>query len=209
MNKACLIILLFNIVFREVDGQISLGFSGGINLPSTRFVKVNASTPSRALFYFVGITPEYHLNSKISILTDIQFSQKGYTVTYNGNGGYYRYRYTYIDLLPQIEYRIQRHISVGLGLNFGFKINEAQNYKNSEWLSTNELDLTKTFDFGLLGSIKGHFRGFNLFMRYNYGLTNISNLMFTDRDGNQISKAAQFNTNIQIGTGYTFNLKKK
>lgn len=207
MKKAYLIILFFTIVFRELDGQISLGLSSGINLPTARFVNFKKIKPSRGIFYFVGITPEYHLNSKISILTDIQFSQKGYLDKENVQSSYYRYRYSYVDFLPQLEYKIHKHIGIGLGFNFGFEIKE-KSRPNETWQSTSEFDLIKTFDFGLVGSIKGHYRGFNLFLRYNYGLANISNLEFMDENGILITKTGQFNNNIQIGTGYTFKLKK-
>ncbi|HZV69208.1 MAG TPA: porin family protein [Saprospiraceae bacterium] len=190
----------------DVFGQFSIGVSGGINYATNRFVDLDLIAPSRTIFYFAGITPEYQLNSKMSILTDIQFSQKGYADTTSLYPQKAKYRFTYLDFLPQVEYRILDHIGIGVGCNLGIKLKEDLKSGDMDWQDPYLVELTKSFDFGLVGSIKGHFKDFSLFIRYNYGLKDISNLVFTDINGNEEIDLNQHNNNIQIGAGYTFAL---
>ncbi len=201
------IFLFCSIFLFDVFGQFSIGVSGGINYATTQFINLDEIAPSRTIFYFAGITPEYKLNSKISILSDIQFSQKGYSDTTSLNPVKAKYRFTYIDFLPQIEYRIQNHIGIGIGCNLGIQINEELKPGDMDWQAP-FMKLTKSFDFGFVSSIKGYFNDFSLFIRYNYGLNNISNLVFTDINGNIESITKQHNNNIQIGAGYNFALGK-
>ena len=62
--------------------------------------------------------------------------------------------------------------------------------------------LVKRFDFGLLGGVRAQFGDLSLFGRYNYGLSDVNNVTFTDQNGMDFGYINVRNTNIQLGLQY-------
>src|SRR5688572_18058157 len=204
MKKAAIIIGFISAFIFKLEGQFSIGVTGGVNLATARFVDSQLPDPEMTVYYFAGIVPGYAINEKISFLTDIQYSQKGYKHDGQVLASYSQYRFSYIDLLPQLEYRVLDNIGLGAGVNVGFKLAEDFKSENSDWVSNDQFEFIKSMDFGIVASIKYYINNFNLLARINYGLNDISDLSFTDINGQTIENVNMKNTTIQLGIGYTF-----
>src|SRR5688572_23806271 len=130
MKKAAILFLLSSAFILKLEGQFSIGLNGGINISKTRFINFESLDSKSVIYYFAGLTPGYQINEKVSLITDVQFSQKGYSDFDAPNQTDSKVRFTYLDIMPQIEYRFHKNISGGAGFNIGFKI--AEDYKTED-----------------------------------------------------------------------------
>ncbi|MEZ4892929.1 MAG: porin family protein [Saprospiraceae bacterium] len=208
MNKA-IITLLLTVWFAESTfGQVNLGFSAGLN-NSTGKVTNFEEIPVKGRFgYFVGIAPNYRISKKWQFQIDFQYSLKGFDIDNQGRFTAKGFRYGYLDMMPEIEYRLVEYLSLGLGVNYGIKLNEQFKIEDEDWSNSGDFEVINPTDFGLTGKLKVNYKNVYGFVRYNIGLTNIANFTFTDREGQNIDDAKQFNRNLQIGIGYTLNFRK-
>ena len=113
----------------------------------------DVSTDSR-IGYFLGIGPSFQLSDNIRILVDVQYSQKGYDLNANSVYAAGAFRISYLDIIPEIEYKIWKVVSLGLGVNYAFKIDEEAKYEDQEWTSINDPGITKSSDLGISGKVK-------------------------------------------------------
>jgi hypothetical protein len=184
-------------------GQMGFGLSSGANLSTAHFANVDGADTRFHTGYFVGLGANYRFNSKFQISADVQYSQKGYGVEYNG--GRTGHRYAYIDLLPEVEYHVLDFLSVGTGISYGFRLSEEWKTAGQDWEKLSEVKyLTKPTDFGLTAKVKANYHDMFCFVRYVHGLVNISDAYYTDDNGDVIGKAKQLSRNVQLGIGYNF-----
>ncbi len=190
--------------------QVSIGISAGLNYSNNKFEEVVYAAPKARTDFFIGISPSFSISEKINLAVTTQYSRKGYQnekdcmlCSFVG----LEYRNSYIDLIPEIEYEILHFLTVGMGFNYGFLINEQSRFENNEWSEIQEF--ISSSDFGLTGKLKVTHNNFFGLIRYNFGLKDILNTSFSDENGDQIFTAKQYNRNLQVGVGYAFNGKKK
>ena len=204
--KATTIFLCF-FLFSTLQGQTNLNFSAGVNLASCQYKQVEINKIKARLDYFIGIAPTYQINDKIQILCNVQYSRKGFkgfdaTLPYTNEA-----KYSYIDVIPEVDYEVFNNLKMGMGINTSFKVSEAIRHNNSEWVNSNSLKTIKSFDFGLTGKIQYSYNNIFVFARYYHGFSNILNTSFTNVNG-ELLGVKQFNRNFQFGVGYTLNLKR-
>jgi len=195
-------------MFQFTNAQISLGVEGGIKLSNIKFEGLEGVDNQPSTNYFVGISPRYSINKKISINLDINYSTKGYQIGTGGNNDVSKFRYTYLILAPQFEYKLFQIFGVGAGLYTGIKIDEEQKTPGNNWNSTKEFDIIKSIDYGIILSIKAYYKNLYIKFAYDYGLQDIMNLNFTDQNGQPI-EIKNYNRSVQIGIGYLFNFRTK
>lgn len=190
--------------------QLSLGICSGLNLPTVKFYNLNFAgvelEEGIRPDFFVGLSPKYEIYKRISVRLDIQYSRKGYKVSNIGSDDS-KFRYEYIDVIPEIDFKLFSFLSFGTGVNTAFLIQESQKFDNT-WYSGDNLETIQVFDFGLVGTIRGEFKNFNVFFRYNHGLSNITNILFTNFEGYPIRNVQQKNKNFQVGIDYEFSFGK-
>ncbi|MCB0688571.1 MAG: outer membrane beta-barrel protein [Saprospiraceae bacterium] len=210
MNKSIIVIaFLFITGFTvSVSGQINLDFSSGINNSNSKFQNFGIIATQPRWGYFFGITPNYQLHEKIKLAIDFQHSVKGFNIDNPNNQTASAYKFSYLDIIPEVEYLVSRNLTFGLGINYGLKLSEQSKFKNSAWMNMNDFTTIKSTDFGLTGTLTIFHHNVFGFARYNLGLKNISDVILTDENGQVSDQAKQLNRNIQIGLGYTLNFKK-
>ena len=187
-------------------GQLSVNLSTGLNYSNVSFENIGISTNGR-FAYFFGVAPSYQISNKMRLQTDVQFSQKGYDDG-NNNTITLSNRYAYLDIIPEIEFYVLECLALGVGVNYGIKINERFKSEESDWGNPFGLDTVSSTDFGLTGKLKVKHKNIFGFVRYNIGLKNISELMFIDSNGQNFEDVEQTNQNLQIGIGYSLNFRK-
>lgn len=189
-------------------GQANLNFSVGINYSDYRFENFQGLTLLPRWGHFFGIAPNYQINQQLRVLVDLQYTVRGYDMSADGAPANTATRYSYLDIIPEVEYNVLPFLALGVGVNYGIKLQEAIKYPNQDWEDTKEFGLVSSTDFGLTGKVKVMDKNIFGFARYTYGVSNIADIMFTDDQGQDLGKAKQFTRNLQIGVGYTLNLRK-
>lgn len=209
MKKQILLIVFSFFIANGIYSQLSLGVSGGVNLSTVKFVDFGDISPELYPQIYFGVTPKYSINSEIAILANLNFSPKGYRILPDYSSEYLKVKYTYLDINPSVEYKLLNNLALGIGMNMGIKLDEANKLGDGEWFNTKEFNLVKPLDFGLTGSIRAYYKNIYLNLVYYYGLSNSSNIEYTDPDGDVLPEQPKiFNRNLQIGIGYFFNLNK-
>lgn len=193
----------------SANGQINIHFSAGANNSNCKFENHAGISLKSNWGYFMGIAPGYQINDKIQFITDFQYSLKGYNSNQGNDFTGPEFRYSYIDIIPEIEYKIWNHVVLGAGINYSIKTEEKIKIGNEDWINTNDIKTIKSSDFGMTGKVKVFYKNIFGFIRYNLGLKNIANVTFTDDNGQDLDQGKQLNRNLQIGIGYNLHFKKK
>jgi len=198
------------VISQTAYGQMSIGISTGLNYSNTKFEKITYVTPKSRTDFFIGVSPSLSLSEKFNVSVTTQYSRKGHQ---NVGGCIYcnsidsEHRNSYIDVIPEIEYKLLDFLTVGMGFNYGFLINEQSKLEAGEWSEVE--DFIQPNDFGLTGKLKVIHKNFFGLIRYNFGLKNILNQYFSNQDGQTLAGIKQYSRNLQFGVGYAFNAKKK
>lgn len=195
-------------IIATTNGQANLNFSAGTNYSNYHFENFQGIKPLPRWGYFVGVAPNYEFGQKFRVLVDLQYSVRGYDMSAEGASANTATRYSYIDIIPEVEYNVLPFLAVGLGVNYGIKLQEAIKYPNADWEDTKEFGLVNSTDFGLTGKVKVTHKNIFGFARYTYGLSNIADIIFTDAQGQEVDNVKQLTRNLQIGVGYILNLRK-
>lgn len=213
MKKNALLFLMGFFMFQTtVYGQFSIGLSNGLNISSekrTGLQEPEYGSVKPDFNYFFGITSKYNISPKVAIKGDIQYSPKGYKINYYESEAVLRAKYSYIDILPGIEYSLNQNFAVGVGINFGILLDYSIKAEKEEWSSLKDLEVIKPVDVGMTGCVKGYFGRIFLMASYNFGLSDISKIIFTDANGVPMENQPKlFNRNFQLSVGYLFSMDK-
>ena len=207
MKNVLIALFLVLGIAESTFGQLSVNFSTGMNISNCKFENFEGITPTSEMGYFFGVAPNYQINDKLRFQVDFQYSLKGYTTAFESDLLPSNFRFTYFDIIPEIEYYFIENFALGLGVNYGIKMNEQFKIRDEDW-SESEYESVNSSDFGLTGKLKVDIKNFFGFVRYNIGLKDIADVTFTDGNGLIIEDAKQLNRNLQIGIGYRLNFKK-
>lgn len=187
--------LVVVVIIKSSVSQISFGVKGGLNLTKTVYNNLpigftSDNEPSWTSGLHIGVYGQVKLSENLSIIPELQFSQRGYKVTYavtkiNSSVGI-----SYLELPILLSYRIKP-----IGIDFGPNI--------SYRLSSTLTDAYKDFDFGVEGGIRAYLTE-KIFItaRYYYGITEISEIIFFDFSGRTVGTVTEHNRAIQFGIGY-------
>ena len=205
MHKIFFLFLFALGLAHGASGQFSAGLIGGINFSNVDFGNIDVSSLFESKVktsFFLGVVTKYQLNEKLTVISDIQISQKGYRVENISVSNDSKFRNVYLDILPEISYQVHDNIGIGIGMNIGVELSEGQKLGSANWMSTKAVDFFNSPDFGVFGTIRFSRNELFLLVRYNLGLSNIANFSYTDVNGNLIGDGKQINRNFQIGMGY-------
>jgi hypothetical protein len=206
-NRFLLVASWMFFAFASSNAQVGISVASGVNISNCKFSTVDGLSPNPRMDYFLSLAPSYQLDDKLRFLVDLQYSRKGYVRDYIFSSIDTELRFSYFDVIPEIEFKVYPFLSIGFGLNYAVVVNEDQKTEPGNWISTKKLETIKQSDFGINGKIKGEYNNVFCFIRCNYGLKNITNIEYTDDVGRTIN-VSQYNLNLQIGLGYTFNFKQ-
>ena len=209
MKRITVIVIFLSFVMSESTlGQVNLDLAAGINLSKTEFKNFEGTSPESRLGYFIEIAPNYQLNEKVSLLMNFQYSEKGYKTRNTTNQDLLKFKHSYIDFMPEVEYNVLDYLAFGFGMYYGIKLNEQFKFEDGEWTDVGDVEFISSTDFGLTGKVKVNYKNIFWYVRYSLGLNDISNVVFTDVNGQSIDDAKQLNRNLQIGMGYSLDLSK-
>lgn len=166
--------------------------------------------------FFAGANVQWAFSKHWAVKGDAQFSQRGYyyntlgtLIIVNNQYAAYRgridYKLSYIDIIPQIEFRPIRHIGIAAGTFMSWQVGESVRYGDViEWTNTNVTDLYHDVDLGFCGKLSGYFGPVSIFINYLHGLADISNIVLTDEQGQTLGQLGAKSQTIAVGAGYCF-----
>jgi len=203
MKNLTLLTFLVITFSQSAIGQFDIDVVGGINHSSASFENYNDIISKPRQGYFIGLASGYHITEKVRFQTSVHCSRKGYNREDNGNFPASNIRYSYLDVIPELEYSLLENLAIGLGVNYGTKLKEESKNENQDWRDSGVLNLITSSDFGITGKVKYKIKKAYAFIRYNHGLKNIENIEITDSTGIAIEGVKQSNRNLHLGIGYT------
>ncbi len=207
--------LLFTLSLHSQDSRFSVGLQAG---PMFATIKPDPDVLDAEFRtgFFAGANARYAFTDQWAVQGDVQFSQRGFyfntrgtLIVQDGQFATYRgridHRISYIDFIPQIEFRPVRQIGIAVGPYLSWKAGESIRYGDViDWSSTKDNKLFNDTDFGLLGKLSGHIGPVTVFVSYLYGLTNISRIIITDENGTHLGQLSADNRAIAVGAAYRF-----
>lgn len=193
------IVLLFQT--QLIKAQIRLSVGGGTNFSNISINSVDFIKPHTATNYFLSVRPELGLTDNFNIGLDIQFSRKGYNFDVNDNQDIAGYRFQYLDLIPQAQYKIIKQLALYGGL--GLAIRTSEKYKiNDVWKeSVNKIFNSSDFAY-ILGLRIFPINKLSIHIQYAGSLTSIADIEITNNQGQTIDIAKTVLKNLQLGIAY-------
>ena len=167
------------------------GVKAGVNFSNTSDMPVD-DTKMLTGFY-AGAFAEYRLNYWFGVQAEALYSAQGVKYFPVSNVEL-KYKQDYINVPILAKFYILDNLSVDLGPQFGFLVNDDAEAKVGNWSANYNTD-TKSFDFSVaMGLNYTLFNHLDITARYNLGLTDTyGNINGTNRNGV-----------IQVGLGYRF-----
>ncbi len=198
--KSVLLVCTISILNFPVFAQFEFGIQTGINLSQLDQNIFEESVSKLVTNYFVGISPRISWEG-LSIIGDINYSVKGSEID-NEMDDNIKYKYAYVELNPQIEFRLFKILGAAIGPSFSVKLDERISWNDQRWSKTKES--IKNSDFGAYFAARVYLDRLYGMLAYNHGLTDINDVIHTDIDGIIRGDVSSKNRNIQIGVGYLF-----
>ena len=191
----------------SVNGQFSLAPEIGVN--TGKFTQSDffiADSKSKANV-FIGVHTMTALSDKYALGFDVEYSFKGYRLGVDSifNSNEPEYKYTYLDFQPYLIRNVNQNLSFGAGAYLGLNIKEEYKDFFNDWEDIGQFDTFSAVDYGLLFNVRYTVDRFMLKFEYNHGLKDVSDIVYTDFEGNLIGEANQKLRNFQIGIGYYLN----
>lgn len=201
-SKQLFLVCFICLGLNYTQAQVSIGGILGANISNVDYDGVDILIPESRLGYFVGGVLKFDLTHRISVFGEMQYSLKGNKTVAGNNLPETEYKYGYFDLIPGLEFNLFKGLHLGAGVNFGIRVNEFQKIANGDWIDTSEIGIVSGTDYGLSTHLKLYHNKFFVFIRYNFSLKDVSDLTYTDINGNPIGTLDQYNRNTQLGFGY-------
>ncbi|MBK9254688.1 MAG: outer membrane beta-barrel protein [Saprospiraceae bacterium] len=203
MKKQIIFLLGFITVFQFqlAKAQVKISAGGGANFSNISITKVENFKTNSTTNYFLSVRPELIISEKLNIGLDIQFSRKGYNSEVNNNQEVAGYRFQYLDMIPQLQYKFIKQIGIFTGLGVAIRTSEKFNIGDI-WRESVQ-KISKSSDFTYVFGIRVYpLEKLALHFQYAGSLSSISNLEFTDDQGQTVEGAAIYLKNLQIGLTY-------
>lgn len=200
MKNIIFVILLFLISFK-VSAQLSLTVGGGANFSNLKVDNLDSYRPTSKTNYFLSVRPEFDLTENLSLALDIQFSRKGFGFGADSIQESQGYRFQYLDLIPQVQYKFIEKIGIYGGLGVGIRGSEKYKIKGA-WEEavtkiSNGTDFTYVLGIRLFPTEK-----LSVHVQYSGSLSSFFDITLTDSQGNMIENVDTRLRNFQLGIGY-------
>lgn len=205
MKAFVLCLSTFAIINSFITAQITLGIQGGVSVSdiSMKASEVFANT-SQLAGISIGVVPKYKVDEKWSVRSGVSYSSKGFKIHDIASGpSTASWRINYLDWMPQYEFSPAKYIGIRLGGFIGLKMSEKIRPADSKDWNDPMAEFAKNLDFGLSGGISGYLKSLEWFVDYQFGLNDISTIVFTDGNGNAIPDPGNvYSRSLRVGLSY-------
>jgi hypothetical protein len=200
MKKMIFVALMSVLAMPAVQAQFALGLGGGVNFSDAR-IEGFWNEAKGITGYHLSIQPRLVFARRWSAIMDLQYSRKGAIL--ESLGGYqFGVRAEYVDVMPQVEYRLLEHFGIAVGGNIGWSVREEIKNDASNWQpSVLDIEYFEDPDLGLLVALRGYYGRFYGTLSYCLGLRDVDDARYSDDTG-QLYDVEWYHRNLQIGIGY-------
>lgn len=155
--------------------------------------------------FFTGISGRQFISNRFAVKLDVQYLEKGFAMkeAQTTFSILERYRATYIDFVPQVEFKAYKNIFLSLGGYGGVRLDERIKYTDQDWsgIHPDVGPLAEDTDWGLSTGLRMVFGRFSALLKYQHGLTPALIFEGTDVTGAS-STYRQFHRSLQFGVGF-------
>jgi opacity protein-like surface antigen len=209
MKRVLLFFLLCAMSMAPASAQFKLGLKGGANfadLSTPEFLADQEDISAITLHWHAGLTARQHLSDRFQLSTDLLYSIRGFQESSDFNV-LNEIKTTlslhYLSLPAMIYFTPNDKISLGAGINLGYLLDAQVKMGNDKNDASSIYD--QEFDLGLhLGFQFNVTPALFLDARYQWGLTSVTDLTFTDENGFPIGEGSLKNRVLQLSLGYFF-----
>ena len=197
-----LVFVFFTLVFiSNVSAQLGLSVSGGANFSNLKVDNLDSFKPTSSTNYFFSVRPEFYLSDNLSLSLDIQFSRKGFGLDADTLQESQGYRFQYLDLIPQVQYKIVKQFAIFGGLGVGIRGSEKYKIKDAWEEAVTKVSSGSDFTY-VLGVRVFPTEKLSIHAQYASSLSTFYNVEFSDSQGNKIENVDTRLKNFQLGIGY-------
>lgn len=155
--------------------------------------------------YFVGLSGRQPICKHFAAKLDAQYVVKGFGVKMTSPGSQppVRYQFSYLELVPQLEYNVYKNIFFSLGGYGALRLKEHIKYGDKDWekIDVDFIQWTENFDWGVASGLRLEFGRFSALVQYHFGLTPAIKLEVSNDTG-QSTPANQYHRSLQLGLGF-------
>jgi hypothetical protein len=180
--------------------QINLFGGAGANFSNVKVTGIDEVKFNSKTNYYLSLRPSIDITDKVAVSLDLQYSKKGYKSDKVGNQDANEYSFQFIDIMPSVEYKIIKPISVFAGMSIG--INAKEKYKlNDVWDEVKDKVVNKV-DVGLLFGARVNLTDrFLINSQFASSIFSASDIIVTDNQGNEVDSKFLIR-NFQLGVSY-------
>jgi len=179
------------------------GVKGGLNIATIHGGNNDFNDGLSPKTYFhVGVYKDFWLDLDWNIRAELLYSVKGAQNrllfnTPGGNESDVNYRASYLSV-PILAQFARGNFKFGAGPQIGYLLNEKLIVDGE---SSDGVLYDNNFDIGIAGNITYTLLMIDVELRYIYGLTNITDIQFTDPNGSPIGSSNLHNGVLQVSLG--------
>ena len=205
MKTIISILLTLSLYVVETQAQFSTTIAAGVQRSSVNYIGDYQIDNSPSIYFYASVIPSYELNEKLSLSAGLSYSLIGFKEKINIE---VNNRLGYIELAPHINYELINNFKIAFGFYTGYNTSEHFNISGEKWQATCKEDLYSNFQSGLTTGIQYAIGNIILSGEFQFGLTNLSNISFTDSSGNPIDNNYKLR-NLRLGIGYRIDFSNK
>jgi Outer membrane protein beta-barrel domain len=199
--KNLVFIFIFFYTSITISAQLGLSVGGGVNFSNLKVKNLDSFKPSTKTNYFLSVKPEFHLSDKMCLALDIQFSQKGFGLDADTTDFIDGYKFQYLDLIPQVQYKFAEQVAIFGGLGVGIRGSEKYKIKGAWEEAVTKVSGGTDFTF-VLGARIFASEKLSIFAQYAGSMSSFFDFELTDSQGNMIENVDSRLRNFQLGIGY-------
>lgn len=184
-----------------ITAQLGLSVGGGVNFSNVSVKNLDSFKPTTKTNYFLSVKPEFHLTDNLCVALDIQFSQKGFGLDADTTDFVDGYRFQYLDLIPQVQYKFVEQVAIFGGLGVGIRGSEKYKIKGAWGEAVTKVSGGTDFTF-VLGARVFASEKLSIFAQYAGSMSSFFDFELTDSQGNTIENVDSRLRNFQLGIGY-------
>lgn len=178
----------------------------GLSMSTSKFHMEDKFSEDYVPRAFAGMQVGYDFSKKIGIGLSGQYVGKGYKAEFIDETPL-EFKYDYIEVVPFVEYKAFPFLGAVLGPSFGF-LREVSAKVDNEMVNA-IFNFVDEKELGMMAGLKLYWKDLFFNLTFNRSLKPVSELTYTDENGNDAGTGKEFNKSFRLGVGYNFHLKKK
>ncbi len=214
MKKALVVTALLTTCCAMAPAQVVLGVKAGAGLSKVMVMNVPANLDFEGYDYRFsiqgGATATQPISEKFSIAAELLYELKGTIFPASDVSEEAQLSLHYLSLPVLANYEFFQGFRIEVGPQIGYRLAADIDKLSNVAPFTAEDIYNVEWDVGLSGGIK-YYAPYNLYLsaRYTHGLSQVSNLKFTDANGEPYADIKLQNQAFQLSLGYEFKTGKK